>query len=271
MALFAIMSSVVEAGAMDKPLLTIAHCSDPHIAPDKEEYHRHFSAVIDYINKSKVDLVVITGDLVESPKEESFLLFKEYIKRFKPLVLYLPGNHDIGNKPSLEGKVTRESLFFYKKVMGEDHWHYNKNGVHLIGIDSVILNSDYPEEETQRTWLVKTLREIPPGEKILIFAHYPLFRDEPEEVPAKGNYWTIDPPARDVILYLLLRYRVAGYFCGHLHIPMSKEAKGIKFTIAPAISFSISENKEDIGFNIIKVFPDEILVETIRIKDMMEK
>jgi 3',5'-cyclic AMP phosphodiesterase CpdA len=242
LAILALMlPSMGEAGAGEKPLLTIAHCSDPHIAKDKGEYQRNFSAVIDYINKSKIDVVVITGDLVENPRKESFLLFKEYIKKLKPPVLYLPGNHDIGNKPSLEGRVTRESLSFYKKIMGDDHWHYIKNGVHLIGINSEILNSGFPEEEEQRVWLEKTLKGIPSGEKVILFAHYPLF------------------------------YRVAGYFCGHLHIPMSKEAKGIKFVVAPAVSFSVSENKEDIGFNIIRVFPDEISLETIRIKDILNK
>jgi alkaline phosphatase D len=272
LAILALMlPSLGEAGAGEKPLLTIAHCSDPHIAKDKGEYQRNFSAVIDYINKSKIDVVVITGDLVESPQKESFLLFKEYIKKLKPPVLYLPGNHDIGNKPSLEGRVTRESLSFYKKIMGDDHWHYIKNGVHLIGINSEILNSGFPEEEEQRVWLEKTLKGISSGEKVILFAHYPLFRNELGEAPAKGNYWTIDPPARDEILYLLMRYRVAGYFCGHLHIPMSKEAKGIKFVVAPAVSFSVSENKEDIGFNIIRVFPDKISLETIRIKDILNK
>lgn len=257
----------------EKPLLTIAHFSDPHVSSSKEEHLKNFLIAISYINTLNPDMVVITGDLCDSPSKENFLLFKEYLNRIIPPTYYVSGNHDIGNKSSLNelGAVTKNMLLAYKNDLREDYWYHKKNFIHLIGINSIILNSKFSEENIQYDWLKNTLGSIPSDQKILVFSHYPLFMNSRNEKSDSVRYWTIDPPAKNEILDLLSKFKITAYCCGHCHIPMIKQYDNIKFVFAPAISFSLSDKKEETGINIIKIFADNMSIETLYIKDIAEQ
>lgn len=245
---------------MKKPQITIVHCSDPHVEPnqDGEIYLKNFKMVIEYINNLKPDVVVNTGDM--GSKNE----FLKCNNKIKVPSYYIPGNHDI------EGD--KQFLSSYRKIMGRDYWYYMKNNIHLIGLNSTTLNNSFPEEyEQQKEWLINILKNIPLEEKIVLFAHHLLFIENPKEAFASIKYWIIEPPAREEILNLILNFKILAYCCGHRHIPMVREYKGIKFIAAPAISYSLSGRKEDVGLNIIKIFQDDIFIETIKINDMAPK
>ena len=255
----------------DRPLLTLIHCSDVHLAPDRQACLNNFALVADYVNAFKPDVMVITGDLVDGRKglvRSEFQLFKDYINKVNTPVLYVPGNHDIGNKPGLGNSLSIERLSAYKEMLGSDRWYYEMNSVHLLGLNNVLLNSNFSEEREQREWLVRVLQDIPMEEKTLLFAHYPLFLENPEEALSDTHYWTVGLPAGEEQLYFLSQFKVTAYLCGHCHKAISREYAGTKFIAAPAVSFSLTNEAESVGINIVRIYPDELSVKTIRLVDL---
>src|SRR5690348_433003 len=79
----------------------IALVSDPHVSLKAEEqsYNRHFEKVIGEVNAAGVEGVVIAGDVTQSGSAEQMAKFAEMVKGFKaPVVRWVAGNHDVGNK-----------------------------------------------------------------------------------------------------------------------------------------------------------------------------
>ena len=81
----------------------------------QKDIHSFRQAVIQ-INDLDPSFVVICGDLVNNASDKSFSDFKDIKNSLKMPCYCVPGNHDIGNKP------TQESLRRYRKIIGEDYF-----------------------------------------------------------------------------------------------------------------------------------------------------
>ncbi|MEO7242194.1 MAG: metallophosphoesterase [Variovorax sp.] len=131
-------------------------------------------------------------------------------------LLWTPGNHDIGDKPSdmmPAATVTEEWLAGYCRVFGAPWMTHRFAGCVLLLLNSPILNSGHGVEREQRAWFEQALRDAR-GQRIFIATHYPPYLVSPDE---PGHYDNIDLPARAWLLDLLRQHRVEAMFCGHVH------------------------------------------------------
>src|SRR5690606_21202030 len=81
------------------------------------------------------------------------------------------------------------------------------------------------------------------GRRVAIFAHKPLFVDDPAE--GDTGYWGARPAERQRLLDLLAAHDVALYASGHLHWTWQGEVDGTKLVWAPPTSFIIDKLERD--------------------------
>ena len=105
----------------EKKAVRIALVSDTHTtrgtAEDQTLYKGHLDQVIAQVNQAKVDVILIAGDLTQGGKAQDQEDFKAQIKGFTAPVLFVPGNHDIGNKTTSAqpGTVTSDRIAAFEQ------------------------------------------------------------------------------------------------------------------------------------------------------------
>lgn len=129
-----------------------------------------------------------------------------------PLV-FMAGNHDIGNSARPETVAT------YKSRFGDDYFEFWARGMH-----GVVLNTQVFEDPQhvmnilaeQDAWMERTLVEPPtaPVRHRVVFGHIPPFlfaADEPK------GYFNVEPAKRASLLALARRAGAKQWHCGHYH------------------------------------------------------
>lgn len=171
-----------------------------------------FEKAVIEINRLKPDFVVITGDLVNDPDDETQITeFKRLISKIHSKIpVYLtPGNHDIG----LEPDSLNINRFIYN--YGYDKFSFKHRGFRFIGFNSCLIKSNTPYfEQNQFEWLRDELIKSKRTKHKILFCHYPFFIksiDEPE------NYSNLGMSNREKYLALFEANKVDFIFSGHLH------------------------------------------------------
>jgi hypothetical protein len=153
---------------------------------------------------TRPDFIVFTGDLTHTTDDGK--LRRARMQRFKEIVSalnvkdvrFMPGEHDA----SLDGGEAFQEFF------GALHWTFDHKGVHFIALDNV---SDPAAKlgDAQLAWLAADLEQRQPDDRIVVFAHRPLF----DLVP---NWdWATADGARAI--ELLMPYQNVVVFYGHIH------------------------------------------------------
>jgi predicted MPP superfamily phosphohydrolase len=124
----------------------IAFVSDPHISPDRRfsDYVANFQRVIDQVNHANVDAVLFGGDLMQSYQPASAQKFLELEKQLNAKAWFVPGNHDVGNKPvpPKAATVTDARIAQYEKAIGPAFFSAEiLPGVRVIGIASSLFDT----------------------------------------------------------------------------------------------------------------------------------
>lgn len=180
----------------------------------------------DQTDKSKLDGVVITGDLTEEGSEQDYKELKTFLAKELeglPVIITL-GNHDVKSafyigwgfdKCKLNGQEPYNAVF--------DLLDYK-----IISMDNAI--SEYPNgviTHNQYLWLKEQLAKDPGKKTILIF-HHPLLSNQASIPPA---YW-------DSLFHKLISESgIVGILCGHTHHHFFGNFAGVPYTIAPSVSF----------------------------------
>ena len=71
----------------------LAHLSDIHFG--KIAHPRVVDRLVDEVNASAIDLVVVSGDLTQRARRHEFRAARQMIDAFDPPVVVVPGNHDV--------------------------------------------------------------------------------------------------------------------------------------------------------------------------------
>lgn len=233
-------------------ILTFAVISDTHIrapAGDQsspyavnEKANDRARYAVQLIATEQPDLVIHLGDMVHPlPHMAAYLPASEEAKRiFRPIASglhFVPGNHDIGDKPSLvspAGAPDDSSLGRYAEAFGDSFYVLKHDGVNFVVMNSSLVNTGGAAEQAQREWLETTLRQAK-GEKIYLFSHYPPFICSADEDDHYDNY---AEPGRSWLLELVAETGVEAVFSGHVHHFFANAYKGVKFYCYPATSFT---------------------------------
>lgn len=218
--------------------MKIVQISDTHLSPSKSHFNNNWEPVRAWIEEMAPDLVIHTGDLTidGADREDDITFSLGLINRLSVPVLVVPGNHDVGHLPGSHQPVDPERLARWRGLAGPDYWVSDHGDWRLVGFNSLLVGFEDEEEEKQFAWLEEQLRDRD-GRKVAVFAHKPLFVDEPQE--GDTGYWGIRPRQRRRLFDLFAGSGVALHASGHLHWAWTGEHAGMSLVWAPPTSFII--------------------------------
>lgn len=210
--------------------------------PVNERANDRARYAIALIEAVKPDFTIHLGDMVH-PLPHMDGAYQEAVDEahriFEPLASslhFVPGNHDIGDKPSpaMPAKplsATTEQT--YQSAFGESRYAFEHQGVVFIVINSSLVNRANDAEQQQQRWLEDQLANAE-GKRIFLFSHYPPFINSADESNHYDNY---AEPGRSWLLDLVVKHRVEAVISGHVHQFFYNVYQGVKLICLPPTSF----------------------------------
>ena len=184
------------------------------------------------------------GDLVqEFPGTEGFGdAMSGAIEQFSKHDLaprFVAGNHDVGDKPDPTmptRPVTAESLAEFHDLLGPSWYALDVGPLHVVVLNSQIMNTTLPEAVLQREWAERELATHS-GRRQVVMLHLPPYLDEPGE-PGLGHYDNIAEPDRGWLIELLERHDVELLLAAHVHCSFFDRIGSTRFRILNSTSFT---------------------------------
>uniref|UniRef100_A0A8C3PWK1 Calcineurin-like phosphoesterase domain-containing protein n=1 Tax=Chrysolophus pictus TaxID=9089 RepID=A0A8C3PWK1_CHRPC len=169
-----------------------------------------------------------------------------------PLV-FVSGNHDIGNIP------TRETIDNYCKSWGDDYFSFWVGGVFFLVLNSQLYfdSSKCPElKQAQDAWLNGQLAAAKKHKckHVIVFQHIPLFLREPDE---DHDYFNLEKSVRQEIMEKFHKAGVKAVFSGHYHRNAGGCYRGLEMVVSSAIGCQLGEDKH--GLRVVLVTDEKIV------------
>jgi 3',5'-cyclic-AMP phosphodiesterase len=235
-----------------KPVL-IAQISDLHIKPPGHlAYGRVDTAAalercVAALNefKPQPDLVVISGDLADTPTAEEYEHLKRLLAQLELPFVSIPGNHD--SREMMRAAFPRAAYAFPSGPLNQ--W-FEIGGLDLVLLDSSVAGKPHGDLDAPTLqWLEATLVSSP-DRPALLFLHHP---------PFKTGIWHMD---RQNLLYagelaaIVRRHpRVQLIAAGHVHRATLTMFAGVPTTICPAPNHAVDLDLAELGEPSFKVEP----------------
>jgi 3',5'-cyclic AMP phosphodiesterase CpdA len=231
----------------------LTQISDTHLARRLPRLTDNFHRISEYIDAKRPDLVINSGDLAfDGPSNPSDLELAATLHKALPVACrFLPGNHDIGDNPTLVGPplihpVTDANLEAYHRIVGEDRWRFEAAGWCFIGLNSLIMNSGLADEAEQFDWLASQLAATG-GKPLALFVHKPLFLNAPDDPErAETSFRYVPMPARRRLIEMLRAVDVRLVASGHVHQRRDFTYSHIRQIWAPSTAFIISDARQQL-------------------------
>ena len=214
----------------------IAQISDLHIkSPDTLAYGRVDTAsalerCVTALNKfsPKPDLVVISGDLADTPTGEEYEHLKRLLAPLKLPFVSIPGNHD--SRELMRAAFSQG----YASAFGPLNQRVEVGGVDLVLLDSSVHGKPHGELDAPTLqWLEATLVSAT-DRPALLFLHHP---------PFKTGIWHMDRQnllnASELASVVRRHPRVQLIATGHVHRATLTMFTGIPTTICPAPNHAV--------------------------------
>jgi SAM-dependent methyltransferase/Icc-related predicted phosphoesterase len=224
--------------------IRIIQISDPHLSARRPFFQHNWEILLDLLNDEAPDLIVCTGDMTidgaDVPSELAFA--SRQFERISSPVLFVPGNHDIGNSlPDVRGGetvISEERRRAYRQLFGNDCWFRDIGpSWRLVGLDSMLFGSGIAGDEQQWDMLEEAIRTAA-DRSVMIFQHKPLYHRAPDEtVPTQS---AIYPEHRARLRKVLSDARRLVVCSGHIHHYRTARWGRIAQIWAPSTSFTIS-------------------------------
>lgn len=194
------------------------------------------NSMLENINRSSPDIVVITGDLTENGLAAEYNGAKKFIDRIEcKNKVIVPGNHDSRNA----GYLFFEDLFKTRSTSG----HFGE--VTIVGLDSSQPELDEGHIGRENyNWIENTFSVN--GFKVFALHHHLI----PIPRTGRGNNVLVD--AGDV-LELLDRSGVNLVLCGHWHIPWVWRLNDMLVISAGTVCSSKVRGKMSQCYNLIEI------------------
>jgi Icc protein len=219
-----------------KPVL-IAQISDLHIKPPGSlAYGRVDTAsalerCVAALNafRPRPDLVVISGDLADTPMAEEYEHLKRLLARLELPFVGIPGNHD-----SRELMRAASPDADYAFASGSLNQRVAVGGLDLVLLDSSVAGKPHGElDAATLQWLDATLASSP-DRPALLFLHHP---------PFATGIWHMDRQnllnAGELATAVKRHPRVQLIACGHVHRATLAMFAGVPSTICPAPNHAV--------------------------------
>ena len=236
---------------LSKPV-HIAQISDLHIkSPDTLAYGRVDTAsalqrCVTALNEftPRPDLVVISGDLADTPTAEEYEHLKRLLAPLKVPFVSIPGNHD--SRELMRAAFPQT----YASSSGPLNQRVEIGGVDLLLLDSSVHGKPHGELDAPTLqWLDATLVSSP-DRPALLFLHHP---------PFKAGIWHMDRQnllnAGELALVVRRHPRVRLIATGHVHRATLTTFAGIPATICPAPNHAVDLDLDHLREPSFKVEP----------------
>lgn len=235
------------------PEFRLTQISDTHLARRHQKLTDNFHRLSEYIDTTRPDLVVNSGDLAfDAPTNSDDLEFAGTLHKALPVSCrYLPGNHDVGDNPTLVGPVppnpvTEQGRQAYLAIFGDDRWRFDAAGWCFIGLNSLVMNSGLASEAEQIDWLASQLSSVN-GKPVALFVHKPLYLnapDDPELVATSFRY--VPMPARKRVVEMFGAVDLRLVASGHVHQRRDFTFGRTRNIWAPSAGFIIADARQDL-------------------------
>jgi len=185
--------------------------------------------------KPAPDIVLATGDLVDTGMIDEYRVLREELGRLTMPVYLIPGNHD-----------RREGL---REIFGDaPYWPASERlcytiddyPVRLIALDTTIPGKTEGEVGAdQLAWLAARLEEAP-RKPTIVFMHHPPF---PTGIGHMDRINCLDGPA---LATVIARHpQVERVLCGHHHRPIQIRWAGTIGSVAPSTAHQVTLDLSD--------------------------
>jgi 3',5'-cyclic AMP phosphodiesterase CpdA len=180
-----------------------------------------FKQAVSHINGLKPDLVVICGDMVDSFNTTSVADFQQARSELTVPSYCAPGNHDVGNSPTVS------SLDRYRQAFGDDYFSFEHKGYTFVIVNSSLWKAPLAgESEKQDEWLRQTLTAArDKNSPVFVVGHHPLYLTSPNEAE---EYYNVPPTKRSELLALYEESGVVAVLGGHRHLLVINDYNGIQ-------------------------------------------
>jgi 3',5'-cyclic AMP phosphodiesterase CpdA len=237
--------------------MRLAHISDLHVS--SHYFVKEWAdKVIDMVNNSEVDLVVITGDLTMDGHPHEYDMVDEVIDRIVPEKFIVPGNHDAMNG----------GYEIFEEKYGTRKPYFENDEVAIVGMDSS--EPDIHDGQIGRH-NYPTIRDKLTIDKVTILAlHHHII-----PIPKTGREWNILMDAGDV-LSLCVDIRLDMVLSGHRHLPWVWELQDTYFVTAGTACTRRLKGRSFPSFNMIDIIDKRITLDQINVltgekKRLMDK
>jgi 3',5'-cyclic AMP phosphodiesterase CpdA len=231
----------------------LTQISDTHLARRLPRLTENFHRIGTHIDATRPDLVLNTGDLsFDGPSSPGDLEFAKTLHDGLPVPCrYLPGNHDIGDNPTIVGPpiahpVNDANLESYHTIIGEDRWRFEAAGWCFIGLNTLVMNSGLPREAEQFDWLASQLSRLG-GKPLALFVHKPLFLNQPDDPEvAETSFRYVPMPARSRLIEMLRAVDLRLVASGHVHQRRDFTYAHIRQIWAPSAAFFVPDSRQQV-------------------------
>ncbi|KAG8432942.1 hypothetical protein GDO86_017271 [Hymenochirus boettgeri] len=214
------------------------------------------------INKlnPKPKFFVLCGDLVHSMpgtewKDQQERDLKNVLQNTNkdiPLV-FVSGNHDLGNSP------TAETIQTYCNSWGDDYFSFWVAGVFFLVLNSQLFfdASDCPDhKKSHDQWLASQLAiaEERNCKHAIVLQHIPLFIQNADE---DNNYFNIEKSLRQELLDKFHKAGIKAVFSGHYHRNAGAKYKDLDMVVTSAIGCQLGNDAH--GLRVVVVTEEKIV------------
>jgi len=234
-----------------KPVI-IAQISDLHIkAPGTLAYGRVDTAralerCVATLNRftPKPDLVVISGDLVDTPRAEEYAHLKRLLAPLNIAFAGIPGNHD--QRDMMRATLPQNYAF----PSGPLNQHLEIGGLDLVLLDSSVSGKPHGELDAPTLrWLEATLASAP-DRPALLFLHHPPFQAGIRHMDRQNLQ-----NANELANVVKRHPRVQLIATGHVHRATLTMFAGVPTTICPAPNHAVDLDLAELREPSFKVEP----------------
>ncbi|QWG11424.1 metallophosphoesterase [Bradyrhizobium sediminis] len=235
------------------PEFRLTQISDTHLARRHQKLTDSFHRVSEYIDATRPDLVVNSGDLAwDAPTNPDDFAFARELHAALPVACrYLPGNHDVGDNPTEFGPApaqpaTERDRQAFLSCFGEDRWRFEAAGWCFIGLNSLIMNTGLASEAEQLDWLASQLAGAN-GKPVALFLHKPLYLNSPDDPELAATAIRYVPPsARNRLVEMLGAVDLRLVASGHVHQRRDFTCGHVRHVWAPSTGFVIPDRKQEV-------------------------
>jgi 3',5'-cyclic AMP phosphodiesterase CpdA len=235
------------------PEFRLTQISDPHLARNRPTLTENFHRVSEYIDVTRPDIVVNSGDVsFDGPTSRDDLEFAKTLHAALPVECRtIPGNHDIGDNPTAVGPpptqpVTEQSQQAYLSIFGEDRWRFEAAGWCFIGLNSLVMKTGLAREAEQFDWLASQLSQIN-GKPLALFLHKRLYLNAPDDAElARTAIRYIPKPARGRLIEMLRAVDLRLVASGHVHQRRDFTRGHVRHVWAPSSGFIIPDRLQEV-------------------------